>query len=304
MSKSGGLILKNVQAADTNFYRKKTAAEQQLGRKLTDQEFLDEHYEPGVTGSAGYATGTSIFDPVLCELVYRWFCPPGGQVLDPFAGGSVRGIVASRLGRHYCGVDLRPEQVEANREQAAAICAGDEYPDPVWITGDSLGIHDMAQAPAEADLLFSCPPYGDLEVYSDDPADLSNMAADVFNDTHATIIERAAMRLKKDRFAVWVVGDYRLKDGTLANFPSETIAAFKAAGLKLYNEAVLVTAVGSLPIRAGRAFESSRKLGKTHQNVLVFVKGDAKKAAQAIGDVEFGDLDPGIGDNAGFEVEG
>ena len=28
--------------------------------------------------------GTSIFDPVLCELAYRWFCPPGGVVLDPF----------------------------------------------------------------------------------------------------------------------------------------------------------------------------------------------------------------------------
>ena len=41
-------------------------------------------------------SGTSIFDPVLCELAYRWFCPPGGTVLDPFAGGSVRGIVSSR----------------------------------------------------------------------------------------------------------------------------------------------------------------------------------------------------------------
>lgn len=37
------------------------------------------------------STGTSIFDPVICEIAYRWFCPPGGTVLDPFAGGSVRG---------------------------------------------------------------------------------------------------------------------------------------------------------------------------------------------------------------------
>lgn len=43
--------------------------------------------------------GVSIFDPVLCELVYRWFSPPAGRVLDPFAGGSVRGIVAAALGR-------------------------------------------------------------------------------------------------------------------------------------------------------------------------------------------------------------
>ena len=49
------------------------------------------------------ASGTSIFDPVLCELAYRWYCPPGGVILDPFAGGSVRGIVASKLGRRYVG---------------------------------------------------------------------------------------------------------------------------------------------------------------------------------------------------------
>src|SRR6185312_2502284 len=67
------------------------------------------------------ATGTSIFDPVLCEIAYRWFCPPGGLVLDPFAGGSVRGIVAAKLGRRYLGVDLRPEQIEANRAQWAEI---------------------------------------------------------------------------------------------------------------------------------------------------------------------------------------
>ena len=30
-------------------------------------------------------TGTSIFDPVLCELAYRWFSAKGGVVLDPFA---------------------------------------------------------------------------------------------------------------------------------------------------------------------------------------------------------------------------
>ena len=38
-------------------------------------------------------------------------------------------------------------------------------------------------------------------------------------------------------------------------------------------------------------FSSGRKIGKTHQNVLVFVKGDAKKATQAIGAVEFGSVE-------------
>jgi len=43
-------------------------------------------------GNIQSQTGTSIFDPVLCELMYSWFCPEGGQIVDPFAGGSVRGL--------------------------------------------------------------------------------------------------------------------------------------------------------------------------------------------------------------------
>jgi len=232
------------------------------------------------------SSGTSIFDPVLCELAYRWFCPPTGLVLDPFSGGSVRGIVASKLGRAYVGVDLRAEQVAANRAQAATICSD---PQPVWHVGDSRTIDRLAEGVA-ADFLFSCPPYADLERYSDDPADLSTMDYDGFLVAYREIIAKAAGMLRPDRFACFVVGDVRDKKGFYRGFPWHTIAAFEAAGCRLYNEAILVTAVGSLPVRVGRQFEAARKLGKTHQQVLVFAKGDPAKATRAVGPVEFGDI--------------
>lgn len=103
-------------------------------------------------GDPAVASGTSIFDPVLCELAYRWFCPPGGTILDPFAGGSVRGIVASKLGRLYVGGELRPEQVEANRDQASRICEPGLM--PVWNIGDSRNIQETC-AGTEADFVFS-----------------------------------------------------------------------------------------------------------------------------------------------------
>jgi DNA modification methylase len=228
-------------------------------------------------------TGTSIFDPVLCELAYRWFCPPGGTVLDPFAGGSVRGVVASKLGLRYIGMDLSERQVEANREQAAVICASAAHP-PVWHVGDARDVEDVVGD--EVDFILTCPPYADLEVYSDDPRDLSTLGYDDFVEEYALIIERACRRLRQDRFACIVVGDVRGPDGCYRGFPVDTVLAFVEAGTKLYNEAVLVTAVGSLPIRATRQFDAGRKLGKTHQNVLVFVKGDPRAAATAcIGEV-------------------
>ena len=243
-------------------------------------------YAGGFDESATGTSGTSIFDPVLCELIYRWFCPPGGLVLDPFAGGSVRGIVASKLGRKYVGVDLSARQVEANRVQAAEIFNGDP---PTWHIGDSREIETICPN-VRADLLFSCPPYADLEVYSDDQRDLSTMPYPIFLKAYNEIIKKNCNMLKDDRFACFVIGEVRDSSGHYYQLVPDTIKAFTACGLKYYNEAILVTSVGSLPIRVGRQFKSGRKLGKTHQNVLVFIKGDAKKATTEIGDVEFGEI--------------
>ena len=227
---------------------------------------------------------TSVFDPVLCELAYLWFSPPGGIVLDPFAGGSVRGIVASKLGRQYIGHELRDEQVGANRMQAQELCAGDGSP-PTWIAGDSRLI-DKTCADVDADFVFSCPPYADLEVYSKDPSDLSAMNHADFRTAYFEIIRKACARLRDDRFACFVVSEVRDKKGNYIDLVGDTVQAFRDAGLKYYNEAVLVTPTGSLPLRAGQQFSGSRKLGKGHQNVLVFVKGDGKRAATACGAVD------------------
>lgn len=236
----------------------------------------------GIEGNASDKTGTSIFDPVLCEIAYRWFSPENGVVLDPFAGGSVRGIVASKIGRKYIGIELRSEQVEANRMQGETLCSENS---PVWICGDSRNIKELC-ADVQADFIFSCPPYADLEVYSDDKNDLSTLGYDEFRGAYFDIIAKSCELLKPDRFACFVVGDVRDKKGNYYNFVGDTVQAFRSAGLHYYNEAILLTAIGSLPVRAGRVFSASRKFGKTHQNVLVFVKGDGKKAAQNCGDVE------------------
>lgn len=225
-------------------------------------------------------TGTSIFDPVLCEMAYRWFCPPGGHVLDPFAGGSVRGIVASNLGLDYTGVDLSSAQIDANRVQGHTLCPTQC---PTWHCGDSRDIGTICAGTAY-DMVFSCPPYGSLERYSENPLDISTMSIKDFRTSYTEIIKASCSLLKDDRFACFVVGDYRDKQGFYCNINGVTVAAFEAAGLHFYNEAILVTAAGSLPIRVSAQFPKGRKLGRTHQTILVFVKGDPQRAAAACGE--------------------
>lgn len=229
----------------------------------TDEE-LREEYQEG---------GTSIFDPVLCELAYRWFAPPGGTILDPFAGGSVRGIVAAMLGHRYTGIDLSGPQLVENRKQAAAILSADQ-PTPTWLQGDSTGLEAMLPAGELYDMVWTCPPYFDLEVYSDDPQDLSAMEWPAFIDAYQRIIAAACERLRPGRFAGIVVSEVRDRAGIYRGLVPLTIHAFRLAGLRFYNDAVLVNSVGSLPLRVGKYMESSRKLGRAHQNVLVFLKGE------------------------------
>jgi hypothetical protein len=222
---------------------------------------------------------TSIFDPVLTELCLSWWCPPGGVVCDPFAGGSVRGVVASVMGYRYWGCELREEQVAANYAQMTPATRG-QYK-PRWVCGDST--EELPKAPM-ANFLFSCPPYGNLERYSDDPRDISNMDWFEFLKAYKRIIVRAVDRLRNNSFAVFVVANYRNKDtGNLYDFVGATRAMFGECGVGFYNEIILVNAVGTAAMRANTSFiRGARKVVKSHQNVLVFIKGDPKKAAAKI----------------------
>ena len=406
-------------------------------------------------------SGTSIFDPVLCELMYKWFCPLGGQIIDPFAGGSVRGVVAAMMGRRYWGCELRAEQVVANYEQGEKICQdkvripvrvsrsmllqnfhpcesgfitgtcrgrccessegilvtvhpseveqieslgakvkdgfivpdhrnlcpfktddgfcgihGEEKPfgckaspftlnkngtlivrnryrllkcyechnsvpaykahrwsleqifgvaeterivglmesgegdfeayvdqyrydmlvdnddaknqrvtekkqaDLEWVIGDS---NIMLKDAPEADFIFSCPPYGDLEIYSEEEGDISNLSHDGFVSAYREIIAKSVAKLKNNSFACFVVANFRdKKTGNYHDFVTETIQAFGDLGMPFYNDAILITSISSLAIRVTRQFDSTRKLGKTHQNVLVFCKGDPRIATKKI----------------------
>lgn len=258
-----------------------------LDKKISLEHFLELH--PELKNSA--MPGTSIFDPVLCEVLYRWFARKDYLILDPFAGGSVRGIVATKLQRHYIGIDIREEQITENQKQWESIKTGNDIYNPLWLCGDSNNINELCKDyQNQVDFIFSCPPYANLEVYSDNPNDISNMPYEQFLQVYRSIIKKSVSLLKENRFACFVVGNLRdKKSGNYYDLMGDTIKAFKDAGLHYYNEAVLLTPLGSAVMRAKRQFLATRKLTKVHQNVLIFVKGDAKQATAELGEVELCD---------------
>lgn len=225
----------------------------------------------------------STFDPFLCEILVKWFSRVGDTILDPFAGGHVRGVVSGILGRNYVGVDINPIQVDANIDNWSKIqqeYKNTDFANVNWLCGDSNSI----ELNDKYNLFFSCPPYYNLEVYSDNPNDISTFKTyDEFLSIYSNIIKRGYDLLEDDSFAVFVVEEIRDKNGIFYGFVPDTINAFINAGFKYYNEMILENRIMSLGVRCPKYFEQSRKVGRHHQNVLVFFKGNPKNIEHKFG---------------------
>ena len=230
------------------------------------------------------AERTSTFDPLLCEIMYKWFSNEGDYILDPFAGGSVRGIVAASLGRNYKGIDLSEIQVTANQEQYKAVCSRYNIANiPYWVNSDSENyLGREVYTNMSYDMVFTCPPYYNLERYTKDENDLSNMPTyKDFIRKYAQILRYASMMLADNRFFVIVVSEIRNPEtGAYYGFVPDTIQILRECGLNYYNDLVLENNIGSLPIRAPKYFDKSRKIGRMHQNILVFYKGNPKRISE------------------------
>lgn len=238
-------------------------------------------------GKSEFAT-VSLLDPVLSEIVVKWFAPhkENNNIFDCFAGDTVFGFVSSYLGNNFTGIELREEQAALNQQRA------NEYNlSAVYHCDDGRNVLEHIEEESQ-DLFFSCPPYFDLEVYSDKENDASNQES--YEDFYKILDEaftNSMKALKQNRFAVVVVGNVRdKKSGGYYPFIDDIKATMKKAGLVHYNDITLINQFGSAGFRARNTFKS-RKLVNVKQYVLVFYKGDTSKIKEEFEEIEIGGLE-------------
>lgn len=242
-----------------------------------DVSVFDDNMKKYVTDVFASA---SILDPVLSEVICKWFTiGDNSNVFDVFAGDTVFGYVSATLGHNFTGIELRKEQADFNNQRTAGMSAH-------YICDDGCNVLQHIEEGSQ-DLLFSCPPYFDLEVYSDMEQDASNQ--DSYEDFYKiidTAFTNAIKCLKDERFAVIVVGDVRnRKTGEYYCFPDDVKRTFLRNGMKFLNEIILVDPIGTARLRASR-YMDYRKVAKVHQNVLVFYKGNPQKINKVFPKIE------------------
>lgn len=254
---------------------------------ISFKEYLDKYVPDDVKereASKVLSAGVSLLDPIMAEIVCRWFGQEGCRTFDCFAGDSVFGYVSAHLGNEFVGIELRKEQADLNNERVKGMSAR-------YICDDGQNVAQHIEADSQ-DLLFSCPPYFDLEHYSDLENDASNQ--DSYED-FLQIIRNAFTGaigcLRENRFAVIVVGDVREKTtGFYYDLCGDIKRIFKDNGMNLYNEIILIETGASTALRAARYMEN-RKVAKMHQNILVFYKGKTKDIKKHFKKIEYASED-------------
>ena len=281
-----------------DLYAKTRKHRAELG--VSFREYIDKYVPADVLAheeSKVLSAGVSLFDPVLSEIMCRWFTPnEHSAIFDPFAGDTQKGLVFALCGHSFRGIELRQEQVEINNR----VIDGRGL-DIAYICDDGQNVAQHIAADSQ-DLLFSCPPYFDLEVYSDDPRDASNQGSYAdFIGILGNAYRAALGCLRENRFAVVVVGDVRNKNtGFYYDFCGDIKRIFREAGAHLYNECILVETGASTALRASR-YMDSRKVGKMHQNVLVFYKGDPAEIKRLFPKIEYSEDDLAMIEQAASE---
>lgn len=256
-----------------DLYQRTRKHREELG--VSFKEYIEKYVPAEVLeheASKVLSKGVSLFDPVLSETMCKWFTPyEGAKIFDCFAGDTYKGLVFAMCGFSFRGVELRQEQVDINNRVLEGRGLDIKY---ICDDGQNVAQHFD---PESQDMLFSCPPYYDLEVYSKDERDASNQGTyEEFIAILDKAFKAALTCLKPNRFAVVVVGDVRdKKTGFYYGFADDVKRIFKEGGASLYNEIILVETGASTALRASRYMES-RKVAKMHQNVLIFYKGDPK----------------------------
>lgn len=260
--------LRKSKSSFPQYYHHKNIVQLKIGHKLTNTEFEEKYFDE-IYKNSTILNNVSILDPVLSEIINKWFGLEKCKTFDCFAGDSVFGYVSSYLGNQFTGIELRQEQTDLNNEKIKG------FPSK-YICDDGQNVLKHIEKNSQ-DLLFSCPPYFNLEVYSDLPNDASNQKEyKDFLKILDNAFTNAIKCLKDNRFAVITVGDVRDSKGFYYRFVDDIKDIFKNNDLHLLNELIFIEKVGNLAMRANKLMEN-RKIGKCHQNVLVFFKGDPKQ---------------------------
>lgn len=209
----------------------------------------------------------SEFNPTIAENIINFWSNPGDTILDPFAGRT-RGLVSGIKGRKYIGFEVAKEVsdkinelIDNNEEKFKEV--------PEIYNDDCFNLSNYN---ISADLIFTCPPYWNLEKYPSCPGQLSDIDDyETFLINFRRRMDEAVLKLKVGGYCILVVGDFR-KNGKYYTFHNDVIKAMDYCGLKLHDLIIIQSVTFDIANKRFGGFKNSKITAKVHEYCLVFKK--------------------------------
>ena len=229
---------------------------------ITTRRGKDCKYLPGLKYSE--------FNPTTAERIIKYWSEKGDLITDPFAGRTTRGLVSIYLERNYEGYEVAQQTFQGTIQKLQNL------PPNLLTNYGKFKIWNEDGCKMEktlnetADLIFSCPPYFNLEKYEDSPNQLSSIKT--YEDFLLKIKEcsqNCFRILKPNKFLVWVVADFR-KDG-FKRFSKDSIEIFEKANFIHWDTVIEVLNSPLVWCQIGKC-EKQKYTSKQHQYILIFKK--------------------------------
>ncbi len=225
----------------------------------------------GAGENTAYTATTSYFNPKLCRMIYSSYCPKNGKIFDPFCS-VVRPYVAKLLDFNYVGCEVRTEEYIKIKDVLNYNSLFETNKVDVLNMDCREFEHDD-----KFDLIFTCPPYWNLETYSDQNNDMSNISNySDFLEEMSRVYEKCSSLMHEDSYCCFVVADFRdYSEGRklinrLVPFVSDMIGCGEDSGLVLYDKVIIKKPLGTAPSRL--KLWNNRKTVRIHEELLVFRK--------------------------------
>ena len=144
------------------------------------------------------------------QLILR-YTKAGDVVFDPFVGSGTTAYEAESLGRHFIGIDIKPDIIEHvkskvnNKEYFSELITGDSTDAKTFANIKDI-LHRRNRKNVQLAILH--PPYADIIKFSENEKDLSNAkTTNDFLSGFSLVIKNTLSLLEQDRYLAIVIGD-------------------------------------------------------------------------------------------------
>ena len=237
-----------------------------------ERDINSEHFKDSFVNFYDDKELLSEFNPTVAKNIISFWSNPGDIIFDPFSGRT-RALVSYAMNRIYVGCEISLDVINYMKQKFNEYDLYNKDNFLVDVVHDDCINIDNHYKDIKFNMIFSCPPYWNLEKYQSCNGQLSDIKDyDIFLEELYQRLSIAIKVLKKDKYMCIVVGDFR-RNTQYVTFHADLLERMRDNNsLKLHD----VIVMQNMPFHTAAFYFGSKKkykyTAKAHEYLLIWKK--------------------------------